>query len=288
MCNPNLLINTDFRNPVNQRGKSSYILGSTKYEYCLDMCAGGNLTVTIHNGYVNLKSDKNERYKRLGWRIEPLAKGTYTISARIKVNEKNGRVGLYYSEDLIVSSARYTEIPAAGFEGIIQFTFTVEDKQINWCGAEIVGQNTTADYYDIDIYAVKLEKGAFSTLANEVVDYAAELRKCQRYLQAANGVITKSGSPIIGFGECQIGRQAFVFIPSIVPMRTIPTIITVGEMRLWNKGIGIPVESIKSVSYSATTGFSVIAMAQEELTTGAFYELRLNSIDSNLILSAEL
>ena len=59
-------------------------------------------------------------------------------------------------------------------------------------------------------------------------------------------------------------------------------------MRLWNKGIGIPVKSIKSVSYSATTGFSVIAMAQEELTTGAFYELRLNSIDSNLILSAEL
>ena len=33
----------------------------------------------------------------------------------------------------------------------------------------------------ISIKSIKLEQGTVSTLANEVVDYAAELRKCQRY-----------------------------------------------------------------------------------------------------------
>lgn len=33
MCNPNLLINTDFRNPVNQRGQSSW----NTDEYHIDM-----------------------------------------------------------------------------------------------------------------------------------------------------------------------------------------------------------------------------------------------------------
>lgn len=33
MCNPNLLINADFTNPVNQRGKSNY----NSYGYTIDM-----------------------------------------------------------------------------------------------------------------------------------------------------------------------------------------------------------------------------------------------------------
>lgn len=89
----------------------------------------------------------------------------------------------------------------------------------------------------IVIAAAKLELGAFSTLTNEVVDYAAELRKCQRYLQVIPAYNT--------FRAAYVDNSGFKFNIPIEGMRINPSLS--GSIAICGIDNAVQVDFIMSV-----------------------------------------
>ena len=133
------------------------------------------------------------------------------------------------------------------------------------------------------IRAVKLELGSVSTLANDVSpDYGTELLKCMRYF------IRIKGDPI-GSGYVTAGlNQAYIHIPTPVPMRTAPTASINGSMYIRGTGATWNVSSVTvpSTSLQPTNGVSVIAAvsATQVMAVGAY----MSSANSYIDLTADL
>lgn len=109
--------------------------------------------------------------------------------------------------------------------------------------------------YTIDIRAVKLELGSYSTLANDLPpDYGEELRKCQRYFWR----IINFAPSILGFGTTGGGGGGFtVLVPTPVQMRTNPTISGTGSYTVrYGSGATASVASV-TVSHAQPNGIVV-------------------------------
>lgn len=134
-----------------------------------------------------------------------------------------------------------------------------------------------------EIKAVKLELGSVSTLANDAPpDYGMELAKCQRYF------IRIKGDPI-GSGYVTAGlNQAYIHIPTPVPMRTAPTASINGSMYIRGTGAtwNVSTVSVPSTSLQPTNGVSVIAAvnASQVMAVCAY----MSSANSYIDLSANL
>ena len=170
--NPNLLINWDFRNPVNQRGQTSYVGAG----YGIDMWWLQHLSrLQIEDGYVTYSGmwELRQRFEC------PLVAGIYTLS--IKAANCNGKTVFQCASaqsEVIVEIA----IPEIGAEWEFKKITFYTGKSISRISFYNIGQEDAT----MDIQAVKLEVGSISTLALDLMqpsDYAAELRKCQRYFQ---------------------------------------------------------------------------------------------------------
>lgn len=166
MCNPNLLINTDFRNPVNQRGQSSYSgngygidCWSIQHETAiLSLLPDG---ITIQGGAVANAIENS---------IQNLTGKMLTLS-------------VLFSDGIIYEKSGVATTEYGAYSSPIYINSDRGEYFLQYDGNNyrVCLQNNAEN--SIVIAAAKLELGAFSTLTNEVVDYAAELRKCQRYLQ---------------------------------------------------------------------------------------------------------
>lgn len=170
--NPNLLINWDMRNPVNQRGQTSYVGAG----YGIDMWWLQHLSMLqIEDGYVTY-SGMWELRQRFECSLVP---GIYTLS--IKAANCNGKTVFQCASaqnEVIVEIA----IPEIGAEWEFKKITFYTGKSIS----HISFYNTGQEDATMDIQAVKLEVGSISTLALDLMqpsDYASELRKCQRYFQ---------------------------------------------------------------------------------------------------------
>lgn len=160
LTNKNLLDNWDFRNPVNQRGQTSYTGLNSRYEYTVDRWAisqyNTNLVVTVNDGYITLSNsgDSTQYYVQKMERFIDI-NNPYTLSAKTH----NGVIlcatnGMLYSD----------------------VWGMMVDQSAN--GVAIFVSPNSSVSFDI----VKLELGSISTLANDPpADYGTELAKCQRY-----------------------------------------------------------------------------------------------------------
>ena len=173
--NKNLLINWDFRNPVNQRGLSEY----TGVTYTVDMWQlnANRGKLNVNDGYITLTNtaESGAEYLRQGFEKNFEAGDVLTLSAEIRGNG-SGQLFLGNSTDG-ANIGGYTEYTATSDWQVITFTKTLESTLPKWWVIQVTGQNAY-----IDIRRVKLELGSVSTLQNDPPqDYAEELRKCQRY-----------------------------------------------------------------------------------------------------------
>jgi len=189
--NPNLLHNWDFRNPVNQRGLSSYGGGNI---YTIDrwkiLGAG---SVTLNSGYITLAASVPE-LQFLQW-IEPaysrFAGKTLTISAMLA----NGTILSGSATVPAVKPSAWTNIIniITSF-GYVQFDY---DNTVDMLFFTVI----VSDGKTVDLAAVKTEISGVSTLANDPpADYAIEFAKCVQYdlstgsfvgpLSVATGTIT--------------------------------------------------------------------------------------------------
>ena len=171
----NLLDNSDFRNPVNQRGKTSYSGG----EYAIDRWKTQSGTnINIMDGFIRITGDWDAQ-QILGNKLI----GTYTYAIYAKIN-----VAGEYTQTI--------EIYENGSSIATSFCTTVGEWKIYTCTATFTGgtnpvvtiNNRAGSVSDasIDVKWAALYEGAYdaSTLpAYQPKGYAAELAECQRYYQ---------------------------------------------------------------------------------------------------------
>ena len=192
--NPNLLINGDFRNPVNQRGKTSYTGGGI---YSIDRWYLVNSpTLTVQDGSIKFEQSSSAAYTgRLVYKFEKaLPANYYTIS--MKILSCNGGASM---DDFGGISN--------GFTGIFTATTTSEVALSKLQFYVAAGRS-------LEIEWIKLEQG---TIATPFVPrlYAEELVLCQRYYRYFDR------TPIFGSSSTSVTYFAPIqFSPS---MRSNPT-----------------------------------------------------------------
>lgn len=161
ISNPNLLINSDFRNPVNQRGQTSYTLDASARTYTIDRwCSANAIKVVLEDDGIHIYNTGSQTYGYLLQYIEtPLIVGEkYTISAKI-----NGVI------------CSHTFIAGEGFNmAVPYFTYDPAGDSLAY---DRIGLRIEDSYL---VEYIKLEQGSIAT---PLVPrpYGEELALCQRY-----------------------------------------------------------------------------------------------------------
>ena len=223
-CNPNMLDNWYFGNPVNQRGQTSY----TGNGYAIDRWECGLKNVIVANKYITLQS--NGKYSQIFQPFDlQLAGKIVTMSALINAHSgHNVGMLLYdyannepYSPDFVTATTANQWV-------VVSTSFRVADNAPDKLSFIFYSDKTEAGDQTVDILAAKLELGDQQTLAhkengvwvlNEIPDYGEQLARCQRYFQTFATESLRATNPLD-------------FRPV---MRTTPALstITVGDQTLY-------------------------------------------------------
>lgn len=276
LCNPNLLDNWYFPNPVNQRGLTEY----TAAGYTVDR-----------------------------WAIGDGSSGTLSLTENgLKITRTNGIMYLTHS----ISKTQIPEgitltYSALTTSGLSSISFTIKNDTYheqdasngislgwNYTPAEIAAftlVNNTVNS-DVTILAAKLELGGEQTLAhkengvwvlNEIPDYGEQLRRCQRYL-------VKLGSSteyeIVGTGTGRTSSICGIVVPIPVTMRAIPVAILSGQLILRNRDDANIVCTSVTVDVNGA-GAMYLACTANDVTVGASYDAYL-APGNYLYLGADL
>ena len=212
----NLLDNSDFRNPVNQRGSSSY---SGDFIYTIDRWKSGEGTpiVNIQDDGVKIYSGSGTFQPYMFQRIEKLRAGTYTFSARFHNNTGIAAISNKLTD------AGLLNVPSSNNENgtlILSFTIT-EDISADDAYFRLQGgtNETTVTWEWAALY-----EGSYTaeTLPPYVPKgYAAELAECQRYYLPVSEH-WNMGVVLTGTGYICLN------IPTNIKMRITPNVIISG------------------------------------------------------------
>ncbi len=219
-----MLINVDFRQPVNSRGKTKYD-ATAAFLRCLDCWKCAGMDVTLKDGYVNIKSVAGTAtYPRMMQQRDKqlLAGYPYTLAILARVNSvanavlrfcdtANGRIG---------DNKGLTLHKTDGFQ--VLSTQIIPESTIDGFGVEVLVSNIAGSNIDIDIAGWSLVPGVEQQVARKVGDQwaqntrsdpALKLLRCQRYY------ISQIGTLCNGYIT---GAEAQVFVPTPVTMRANP------------------------------------------------------------------
>lgn len=238
-CNPNLLDNWYFVNPVNQRGQTSYSGGFIRTIDRWNSGGSTTSTLTVDNGILLQGDGTGESYwyQRIN---ETLPAGIYTFSVLFEDN-----TGLLALNNEITDDGG-ADARTIASEGVLSFTFTY--------AGDAVTQHNYQRIVVIDsarIIAAKLEFGDTQTLAhlengawvlNEIPNYELELVKCRRYyIPHHNGWWYAIW--LYGWGFC---------IPIPATMRAHPSVIVGNKPQVFDPSYGWRNMSYASIAYTKT------------------------------------
>lgn len=275
----NLLDNSDFRNPVNQRGATSY---TTAHSYGIDRWKvgdAGNMWLTTDG-----PDEKNLAYTGTGD-----INGSY-IYQRFPTTLKAGRTytlatEFYSNNGLVALSSRATDLgeveasTTADPSGILVFTFTpsadytAEDNNtyIRIHASNTVGLRWASLYegsYTADTLPPYVPKG-----------YAAELAECMRYYKAIKSTAGAYGTTI----DAQTG--GFVTIDTGIAMYRTPSIILLNELGyLKAGGASYRVTELAINSYDGSMATLKVTCGNSTVPTGNACVL----VNTYLAMSADL
>lgn len=220
----NLLDNSDFSNPVNQRGETAY----TANGYTVDRWANTYGSLTLYAGHVNWRSNSiGGAYKRLmqkmGRKLE--AGKTYTLAMLARVNSVSGYVELRLARNnaAVSGASKRIKDTTTGFEWFV-FSHALPD-DVDVPGFDLLVNNTESDSLDIDIKAAAIYEGEYTadTLPEyQPKGYAAELAECRRYLYR----LSASAAAVTVTGGNAGGQYSYFYLPLPVAMQGtgVPTL----------------------------------------------------------------
>lgn len=286
VCNPNLLDNWYFGNPVNQRGQTEY----TALGYTIDrwkLPAVHKLTVQDSGIKITCNSSAgvNFCFHQL---VENLEVGKqYTLSALITENTTTKGVSLRRGNS--------GHNPVKG-TGVYAYTFVAASTDLtSGVGMQFIDRADDNNNYFV-LKAIKLELGSQQTLAhqdadsnwilNEIPDYGEQLARCQRYYQVFDYT---NAYVVIAFGHAAETTVFRGLIPTLIAMRTKPTIVFTGASKslvlYGNSSAVIASSAPYSVITAGTNGVGFI-MTVSGLTKNETYVLQV--YNCKLELSADL
>ena len=197
----NLLDNSDFRNPVNQRGQSSY----TGSKYGIDRWRTWNDSATITITSNGIKGDGTEA-SVLYQDIEPkkvVAGKSYTVAAGYSDGSVSCKSGVISTDTNIGIWTSTEQVFFAYSDGKPFVRLWHATKTIAW--ADLYEGSYTAD--TLPAYQPK--------------GYAAELAECQRYFWRCNNTWFAEGS---GYASSDTQFRVSIVLPQM--MRVTPTMIS--------------------------------------------------------------
>lgn len=188
----NLLDNSDFRDPVNQRGQSAYTQDSG---YTIDrwrMQWSGDGTLAVNDGYISLSRSQNNTYLfQLLPNFTALSGKTLTIAARVRGNGALGyRINIADTQNQLVirNVEDWTTVAA-----VVQMpAFTAGDLTDPVYGFSMYCEPGK----QLDVQWAALYEGAYTaqTLPEyQPKGYAHELMECMRYYQRYTGTCHYNG-----------------------------------------------------------------------------------------------
>ena len=177
ISNRNLLDNGDFRNPVNQRGQTSYTGNGYGIDRWRVSTNNSTAAVSVGDGCIDFTSDASGTYINFTSAVEKVQPGNYTLSFLVDDHTKAQQIYVQGGASASVFDSNLLTLP-----------FSVAETS-----AIAVGIQKKAASSTLKIYAAKLELGSVQTLAHQEnsvwvlndppPNCAEELAKCQRYYQ---------------------------------------------------------------------------------------------------------
>lgn len=213
--NPNLLINSDFRNPINQRGNTSYTSASgvwTRFFSIDRWYIKYGCSLTVNDGSITVKNTtSNTAY--FGYAFENiLPEGNYTFT--IKVKSLSGNAVAPDGETRLV---------------------TGENKVHKYISGDNSISLAVLSGCIIELEYIKLEQGSLATPFTPR-PYAEELMMCQRFYQKSVAYEY--------FGNIMtMGSNAYRILSNYQEFRTAPTVkVESGtELLIYNRTDGVHV-----------------------------------------------
>lgn len=251
VANPNLLINADFRNPVNQRefittNKSGYIidrwtaiLNNTSYTV-----SKGNNVITLEKivggGYCGMRQYLEFPESYLGKKLTFSIKYNKLIGDAIAYIRLITPSGTIYLGETRLSSDN--DLVSVSVEVPTNLSVTSIDFSI-YVGKKEVGSTSWTDSQasKLEVEWIKLEEGEIATPFRPRL-YAEELQLCKRYYNNF-----KCKDSFIHFhGNVANSTDIRAIVPFECEMRTVPT------MR-YNKGTGTQEDGVTVYQFSKGT-----------------------------------
>lgn len=213
VSNPNILINADFRNPINQRGKTEYTLSGNSV-YCIDRWNCSNTFAIVKILEKGLKVSKQAGHTHAGiCQYIELKPGEYTFTAKInEVNCPHLHMYMYDFDNNYGILDREIDTSAGIYNFNVNVTKT--SKKVNIMVYLQEAEASTNDYYFV-VEWMKLEVGSIPTQFTPP-NQAEELEKCRYYYQEFAGTyLFNSG-----------GKTSGKYVSHMLycnKMRTLPT-----------------------------------------------------------------
>ena len=234
-CNPNLIVNWYFGNPVNQRGQTSYPGGA----YSIDrwLLSSGNTSLVVNDGFLTVTTRTN------GAAVDQIQEFPYppgtvlTLSALMRCTTANAGLQCRFGKDGTTATdySKTVTLTGTGDWELVTLPLTIP----SGIGAVLQSPRFrgTAAGTTYDIRAIKLELGTKQTLAhqengvwvlNEIPDYSEQYRRCLRYFQSIQG----ENFPIFA-GEVGATGRLYFTVPLIEPMRSGVTVSDVAASDIY-------------------------------------------------------
>lgn len=253
----NLLDNSYFRNPVNQRGGGNY--SGAGYNIDRWKTAYDGLEVTIENGYLRLQNTVTSGLRGLGQLIEPdktpPAGTTLTVAYKIRGEEEG--------ETEIVTGV--CQMPASGYVDVVTHTSSGSRVRITAANDQGCAQFSVVlrQGTELSLEWVALYEGEYTaeTLpAYQPKGYGAELAECQRYFLRMDG--TKIAS-----GYSNNASTLVVALPIPTTMRlTTPTLTISGNINILLGGTNYGSLTVVDGSATAIGGVLRFRISRESTT----------------------
>lgn len=227
----NLLINSDFRNPINQRGEDVYTTSdeiTAIDRWNLTRTTGVTATYTVSSRELKVVSgDGWASLTQIVENPEKYAGKTVNFSAEIESCTGLARISFWYKNKSTdpVSGVAHMSAPASGSPQKLSTSWTVP-----------VGMSSTG-YFKVVIQVnngsailnrTKLEMGNVSTLENDPpANYGEQLALCQRYC------VNLSSSTQFLRAERVDANTIYFTIPTPVTLRANPVLYS-GTIKIYN------------------------------------------------------
>lgn len=292
-ANPNLLDNWYFKDPVNQRGKTTY--DTTKLQtYTIDRWWAIFAGVTVSSDGIVLQSNNTTYGAHIRQALEePIRFAGRTVTASVLVKNISGTAKMSIAKATGMNTGQSGIKNMTLSVGMNTFTVTLPKDVGSAAYPYLLFAIATGVGGAVTIEAVKLEIGSQQTLAHQengvwVLNDAPpnkqqELAKCQRYFIPVDGI---GRYPATISGTSNVVQ---IFVPTPVSMREKPVLSgSFGFSFCVNSG-AYHINSFSVTEVLNThTGFLIMGTAEWKTGTPNVYSCGIAILDSKIYASADL